>query len=62
MASSEESTSTTVAVEDLIAFSDAELAQFMEKYRAADGTIELPVDGWDVLSKDERSQLAERLL
>ncbi|KAL2758157.1 hypothetical protein ACRALDRAFT_1092157 [Sodiomyces alcalophilus JCM 7366] len=59
--SSAEPTRTTVSIRDLVAFSDAELAQFMEKHRCADGTIELPVDGWDELSKDERIQLAKRL-
>ncbi|KAK5998719.1 hypothetical protein PT974_01101 [Cladobotryum mycophilum] len=41
--------------------SDAELAEFMKNHRRPDGSYELPVDGWDKLSKEERTQLAERL-
>lgn len=51
----------TVSVDAIAAMSDAELAQFMEQNRTSGGNFELPVDGWDQLSKDERSRLAERL-
>ena len=55
-------TTTALSVQDLIAFSDAELAQRMEKHRDSNGGFVLPVtDGWHKLSKDERSHLAERL-
>ncbi|KAM3552359.1 hypothetical protein MY1884_007246 [Beauveria asiatica] len=40
---------------------DAELAKFMQGHRLPDGDYDLPVEGWDKLSKDERSRLAQRL-
>ncbi|KAK7429751.1 hypothetical protein QQZ08_003777 [Neonectria magnoliae] len=51
----------TLSVDEIAALSDAELGQFMTKHRRPDGGYELPVDGWDKLSKDERNRLAERL-
>ncbi|PNY24027.1 Uncharacterized protein TCAP_06028 [Tolypocladium capitatum] len=54
-------TTATVSVDDIAAFSDAQLAQFMQKHRRQDGNFDLPVDDWDRLSKMERKQLAERL-
>ncbi|KAM4062850.1 hypothetical protein HRG_007667 [Hirsutella rhossiliensis] len=51
----------TLSVDHLFALSDAELADFMKKNRPPDGGYELPVDGWDKLSRDERQKLAERL-
>ncbi|KJZ70489.1 hypothetical protein HIM_10118 [Hirsutella minnesotensis 3608] len=57
----QEPTTATLSVERISALSDGELADFMKKNRRPDGTYELPVDGWDKLSKDERNQLAERL-
>ncbi|KAG5748613.1 hypothetical protein H9Q70_008726 [Fusarium xylarioides] len=51
----------TVSVGEVAVMNDAELAQFMQKHRLPDGDYDLPVDGWDRLSKDERSRLAERL-
>jgi hypothetical protein len=60
--SSEEPAALTVSVDDIAAMSDAALAVFMEKNRRPDGGFELPVDGWDKLSKDERKSLAERLM
>ncbi|KAF7505084.1 hypothetical protein GJ744_001303 [Endocarpon pusillum] len=53
---------TALSVEDVNALSDAALADFMKRNRRSDGVIELPVDGWDTLSKDERNRLAERLI
>ncbi|KHN99766.1 Chromo domain-like protein [Metarhizium album ARSEF 1941] len=50
-----------MAIDDLVALSDAQLGEFMEKHRHHDGSIQLPVDGWDRLSKEERERLAERL-
>ncbi|KAF0319010.1 hypothetical protein GQ607_013819, partial [Colletotrichum asianum] len=41
--------------------SDAELAHFMKKHRLPSGDYDLPVDGWDKLSRDDRSRLAGRL-
>ncbi|KAF5128416.1 hypothetical protein E5D57_009355 [Metarhizium anisopliae] len=49
------------AVDDLSALSDAQLGEFMEEHRRHDGSVELPIDGWDRLSKGERDRLAERL-
>ncbi|KAF5024769.1 hypothetical protein F66182_3147 [Fusarium sp. NRRL 66182] len=51
----------TVPVGDVVAMSDAELAQFIQEHRLPGGDYDLPVDGWDKLSKEERSRLAERL-
>ncbi|KID85143.1 ankyrin 2,3/unc44, partial [Metarhizium majus ARSEF 297] len=51
----------TLTVDDIAAFSDSELAEFMKKHRRPNGDFDLPVDGWDKLSKDDRNQLAERL-
>ncbi|KJZ69148.1 hypothetical protein HIM_11466 [Hirsutella minnesotensis 3608] len=56
-----EQTTATLSVEHITALSDAGLANFMKKNRRPDGRYELPVDGWDKLSKDERNRLAERL-
>ncbi|EFY85387.1 hypothetical protein MAC_08582 [Metarhizium acridum CQMa 102] len=41
--------------------SDEQLCEYMKKHRQRDGSIELPVDDWTVLSKEERDRLAERL-
>ncbi|KAI1501061.1 hypothetical protein F5X99DRAFT_409373 [Biscogniauxia marginata] len=60
MASIEAETA-TLSVDEIAAMSDTELGQFMTKHRRPDGGYELPVDGWDKLSKDERNNLAERL-
>lgn len=51
----------SVSVSDIAAMSDTELARFMEQNRTANGNIELPVDDWDRLSKDELNCLAERM-
>ncbi|RMD43977.1 hypothetical protein DV735_g1088, partial [Chaetothyriales sp. CBS 134920] len=58
---SPEAATVTLSVDEIAAMSDAELGQFMTKHRHPDGGYELPVDGWDKLSKDERDHLAERL-
>ncbi|KAJ4311317.1 hypothetical protein N0V84_010522 [Fusarium piperis] len=58
---SPEAETVTLSVDELAAMSDTELGQFMTKHRNPDGGYELPVDGWDKLSKDERGRLAERL-
>lgn len=50
-----------VSVSDIAAMSDTELARFMEQNRTSNGDIELSVDDWDRLSKDERNCFAERL-
>ncbi|KPM39122.1 hypothetical protein AK830_g7449 [Neonectria ditissima] len=50
-----------LSVDEIAAMSDTELGQFMTKHGHPDGGYELPVNGWDKLSKDERGRLAERL-
>ncbi|KAL2877654.1 hypothetical protein SGCOL_006991 [Colletotrichum sp. CLE4] len=60
MASSEAETA-RVFVVDIAIMSDAELAHFMQKHRLPNGDYDLPVDGWDELSRDDRSRLAGRL-
>ncbi|KAF5530710.1 ankyrin protein unc44 [Fusarium mexicanum] len=56
-----ESAAATVSVGEVAAMNDVELAQFMQRHRLPDGDYDLPIDGWDKLSKDERSHLAQRL-
>ncbi|KID86448.1 hypothetical protein MGU_06260 [Metarhizium guizhouense ARSEF 977] len=58
---SAESVEAIVSVGEVFAMNDAELAEFMQRHRRPNGDYQLPVDGWDKLSKDERSRLAERL-
>ncbi|KAK9438329.1 uncharacterized protein VB005_09337 [Metarhizium brunneum] len=58
---SAESVEAIVSVGEVFAMNDAELAEFMQGHRRPNGHYQLPVDGWDKLSKDERSRLAERL-
>lgn len=50
-----------MTVDELDALNDADLAQFIEKNRQPDGSVDLPINGWDKLSNDERRCLAERL-
>lgn len=57
----QEPTTAMLPVQDILAFSDVELAQFMQLHRRPNGDFELSVDGWDELSAEERSALAERL-
>lgn len=58
---STEATTVVLSVDGIAAMSDVELGHFMTKHRHPDGGYELPIDGWDKLSKDERDRLAERL-
>ncbi|KAF4503945.1 hypothetical protein G6O67_008573 [Ophiocordyceps sinensis] len=51
----------TFPVEVIAAMSDAELRQSIKEHRRPEGGYELPGDGWEQLSKDERNHLAERL-
>lgn len=60
MASTEAET-VTLSIDELVAMSDAELGQVMTQHRRPGGGYDLPVDGWDKLSKDDRARLAERL-
>ena len=58
----QDSETAVLSVEDVNALSDAALADFMKRNRRSDGVIELPVDDWNTLSKDERRHLADRLM
>lgn len=60
--SSKEPATSTLSVGDITAMSDATLGAFMLENRGPDGNFDLPIDGWDKLSKDERALLAERLM
>lgn len=51
----------TLSVSEVAAMDDSELHLFMGEHRRPNGDYELPVDGWDRLSTEERSRLAERL-
>lgn len=53
--------SSTVPVEEVVAMDDDQLAQFMQRHLLPNGDYHLPVSGWDNLSRDELSHLAERL-
>ncbi len=55
-------TTPLLSVNDIVAMSDAALAEFMHKNRRPNGVIELPVGDWDKISKDARKSLAERLM
>ncbi|POR35149.1 Uncharacterized protein TPAR_04654 [Tolypocladium paradoxum] len=57
-----ESTTAILSVDGIATLSDAQLAQLMEQHHRPNGNFELPVDGWDKLTKEERNHLAERLL
>ena len=50
------------SVDKILVMTNAELARLMWENRHPNGNIELPVDGWDRLSKDERTRLADRLM
>lgn len=54
---------TTWTVSDVLAFDDADLAEYMRQHRRPDGGgFELDdIDGWDVLPDGQRDQLAQRL-
>ncbi|KAF4943311.1 hypothetical protein FGADI_13500 [Fusarium gaditjirri] len=52
---------TSLSAAEFAALGDDELGHFMANHRSSDGRYELPVDGWDKLSKDERDRLASRL-
>jgi hypothetical protein len=63
MPSSRPPTTRNLSVDDVLAFSDAELVDYMKHNRCSDdGGFDLgDVDGWDRLPKHRRDQLAERL-
>ncbi|KJZ68715.1 hypothetical protein HIM_11893 [Hirsutella minnesotensis 3608] len=61
MAPSPELIPALLSVDDILAFSDAELANFMKSHRRLHGGYELPVDGWGKLSSVQRKRLARRL-
>ncbi|KJZ68025.1 hypothetical protein HIM_12584 [Hirsutella minnesotensis 3608] len=61
MASPPELIPPPLSVDDILAFSDAELADFMQENRRPHGGYELPVDGWEKLSSVQRKRLVRRL-
>lgn len=50
-----------LCVDDVLAFSDTELVQYMTQNRRQDGGFDLEFDGWEKLPIEQREQLAERL-
>ncbi len=50
-----------LSLDDILAFSEVELVQYMQQNRHPDGGFDLEFEGWENLSKDQRDQLAERL-
>ncbi|TPX10723.1 uncharacterized protein E0L32_008292 [Thyridium curvatum] len=50
-----------LCADDVLAFSDTELVQYMTQNRRQDGGFDLEFDGWEKLPKEQREQLAERL-
>lgn len=50
------------SVEEIVIMTDAQIARLMQKNRRSNDDIELLVDGWDRISKNERNHLAERLM
>ncbi|UPK90899.1 hypothetical protein LCI18_001834 [Fusarium solani-melongenae] len=56
-----EPTPVMLPISELIAMSDEQLCHFMKEHRDANGDYNLPVDGWNKLSADERERLATRL-
>lgn len=60
--SSQEPSVMMFSVDKILKMTNAELARLMRENRHSNGDIELPVDGWDLMSKDERTRLAERLM
>lgn len=58
---STEAATAALSVGEIAAMGDAELGQFMTKHRGPDGGYELPIYGWDKLSKDTHDCLIKRL-
>ncbi|KAK4039345.1 hypothetical protein C8A01DRAFT_47139 [Parachaetomium inaequale] len=51
-----------LSVRDILAFEDAELAEYMQRHRGPDGGFDLDdIERWDALPEDQRDKLAERL-
>ncbi|KAH8889940.1 hypothetical protein GQ53DRAFT_689303 [Thozetella sp. PMI_491] len=58
---SSEPTTPKLSVDDILAFSEAELVQYMKQNHYPDRGFDLDFAGWENLPKDQRDQLAERL-
>ncbi|KND93536.1 hypothetical protein TOPH_01939 [Tolypocladium ophioglossoides CBS 100239] len=56
-----ESITATLSMDDITTLSDAQLVRLLEEHRCPNGHFELPVDGWERLTREERNHLAERL-
>ncbi|KAI1504212.1 hypothetical protein F5X99DRAFT_406282 [Biscogniauxia marginata] len=50
-----------LCVDDVLAFDDAELVEYMKKSHGPDGGFALEFDGWEKLPKGQRDRLAARL-
>lgn len=55
------SATANLCVDDVLAFDDAELFQYMKQNHHPDGGFDLEFDGWETLPKDQRDRLAEKL-
>lgn len=58
---SSDNTTLKVSIDDVLAFTEDELVEYMKQGRRPDGAFVLEPDGWGNLPKDRRDQLAERL-
>ena len=59
---SQKPSATIFSVDEIVTMTDAEIARLMQKNRRSNDDIELFVDGWNRISKNERNRLAERLM
>lgn len=50
-----------MSLDDILAFCEAELVEYMKRNRRPDGSFDLEFEGWENLLADQRDQLAERL-
>ncbi|KZZ99638.1 hypothetical protein AAL_02210 [Moelleriella libera RCEF 2490] len=56
-----ESATPSLSVDDVLAFDDAELVEYMKQTVRDDGGFDLEFEGWENLPNDQRDRLAERL-
>jgi hypothetical protein len=50
-----------LSVNDVLAFDDTELVDYIKQYLRPDSGFDLEFDCWEKLPKDQRDRLAERL-
>ena len=60
--SSQKPSATIFSVDQIVTMTDAKIARLMQKNRRSNDDIELSVDGWNRISKNERNRFAERLM